>query len=112
CNQKLAVFLKERGCKDLDSLAETADHYLEAQGLTHLARGIEETAYRKSGTPAEEPSSVQGKPDCFICNKRGHKPSDCWSRSTGSKSATGWNGKKPDSFPKDTKGRNEALCSL
>ncbi|KAL1466589.1 hypothetical protein MTO96_026568 [Rhipicephalus appendiculatus] len=116
CNQKLAVFLKERGCKDLDSLAESADDYLEAQGLTDLARGVEDTAYSKSGTPAKEPSNAQEKPHCFIRlpvdAPLRHKPSDCRSMSTGSKSATGWNGKKPDSFPKDMNGRNEALCSL
>lgn len=53
CDQKLAVFLKERGCKDLDSLARTADLYLKAQGLTRLARGKEETAHVKSGTPTK-----------------------------------------------------------
>ncbi|KAH7968344.1 hypothetical protein HPB52_007952 [Rhipicephalus sanguineus] len=111
CEQKLAIFSKERGCQDLDNLAETAGNCLEAQGLTHLARGKDGTAYTKSWTPAKEPSSAQGKPHCFICNKRGHKPSDCWSRSTGSKSATGWKGKNPESFPKNTKDRNEASCS-
>lgn len=112
CDQKLAVFLKERGCKDLDSLAKTADLYLEVQGLTHMARGKEETEYMKSGTPTKESSNTQGKPHCFICNKRGHKPSDCWSKSTGSKSATGWKGKKPEGFSKTTKDRSEASCSL
>ncbi|XP_049514006.1 uncharacterized protein LOC125941102 [Dermacentor silvarum] len=42
CHEKLAVFLKERGCRGLDKLAETADHYLEAQGLINLGKGKEE----------------------------------------------------------------------
>ncbi|KAH6922610.1 hypothetical protein HPB50_017284 [Hyalomma asiaticum] len=78
CDEKLAIFLNERGCKDLNSLAETADHYLQAQGQ-------QESAYTKSGTSAREPSRAQGKPHCFLCSKRGHEPSECWSRSMGSK---------------------------
>ncbi|KAH6924536.1 hypothetical protein HPB50_019385 [Hyalomma asiaticum] len=62
CDGKLAIFLKERGCEDLNSLAETADHYLEAQGLTSLAKGQLESADTKSGTSATEPSSAQGNP--------------------------------------------------
>ncbi|KAH7945693.1 hypothetical protein HPB49_014314 [Dermacentor silvarum] len=116
CDQKLAIFRKDEGSKGLDSLAETADHYLEAQGLTNLARGREEKVYVKSGRQANEPSSGQAKPFCFICNKRGHKPSDCWSRTSGSKAATGWKGKKPghgsEGFTKNPKDRNEASCSL
>ncbi|KAH6936661.1 hypothetical protein HPB50_020565 [Hyalomma asiaticum] len=111
CDEKLAIFLKERGCKDLNSLAETANHYLEAQGLTNLAKGQQESAYTKGGSSAREPSSAQGKSHCFICSKRGHESSDCWSRSTGSKSMTGWKGKKPESFPKN-KNWNEASCFL
>ncbi|KAH7986000.1 hypothetical protein HPB52_025272 [Rhipicephalus sanguineus] len=42
CEEKLAIFLKERGCDDLDTLAKTADQYLEAQGIINLARGKEE----------------------------------------------------------------------
>ncbi|KAH6932381.1 hypothetical protein HPB50_005097 [Hyalomma asiaticum] len=61
CDERLAIFLKERGCKDLNSLAETADHYLEAQGLTSLAKGKQESAYTKSGTSATEPSKHSGK---------------------------------------------------
>ncbi|KAH7965502.1 hypothetical protein HPB49_008488 [Dermacentor silvarum] len=111
CDKKHAVFLKERDCKDLSDLAATADHYLEAQGLTHLARGREENAFVKSGTVPKEPTSAQGKPHCFICNKRGHKLSDCWSGATGSRSVNNVREKKPQSFPKNTKDRNEALCS-
>ncbi|KAL1484481.1 hypothetical protein MTO96_050032 [Rhipicephalus appendiculatus] len=42
CDERLAVFLKERGCNNLDTLATTADQYLEAQGIVNLARGKEE----------------------------------------------------------------------
>lgn len=59
CDQKLAVFLKERGFKDLSNLAATEDHYLEAQGLAHLARGREENAYVKSRMVPKEPTSAQ-----------------------------------------------------
>lgn len=43
CHEKLAIFIKERGCQGLDKLAETADHYLEAQGLVNLGKKKEET---------------------------------------------------------------------
>ncbi|KAH7956286.1 hypothetical protein HPB52_007888 [Rhipicephalus sanguineus] len=41
-NEKLAIFLKERGCHILDTLATTAYQYLQAQGIVNLARGEEE----------------------------------------------------------------------
>ncbi|KAH7984542.1 hypothetical protein HPB52_022240 [Rhipicephalus sanguineus] len=39
---KLAVFLNERGCRGLGKLAETAAHYLEAQGLNNLGKTKED----------------------------------------------------------------------
>ncbi|KAL1421348.1 hypothetical protein MTO96_023184 [Rhipicephalus appendiculatus] len=42
CDERLAVFLKEQGCNNLDTLATTADQYLEVQGIVNLSRGKEE----------------------------------------------------------------------
>ncbi|XP_077541271.1 uncharacterized protein LOC144153512 [Haemaphysalis longicornis] len=61
CHEKLAIFLKERGYKDLDQLVEAADQYLEAQGLNNLARSRED----ERGRPPEvdKPPDQQDPPE-------------------------------------------------
>ncbi|KAH6919574.1 hypothetical protein HPB50_029438 [Hyalomma asiaticum] len=46
CDDRLAVFIKERGCRSLDMLATTADQYIGAQGATNLARRREKKGNR------------------------------------------------------------------
>lgn len=47
CSTKLSIFLKERDCKNPESLAVTADHFLEAQGQTSLSSSKEEDLSHK-----------------------------------------------------------------
>ncbi|KAL1471801.1 hypothetical protein MTO96_039716 [Rhipicephalus appendiculatus] len=49
CDERLAVFLQERECNNLDTLATTADQNLEAQGINNLAKGKE--AREEKGKP-------------------------------------------------------------
>lgn len=120
CHDKLAIFLKERGYQTLDQLAENADNYLEAQGLTNLGKRREE---KESGKPPVPPrmfdlEDVEGKPHCFLCNKRGHKPADCWSKtraSTSQKTVSCFKcrktGHKAETCP-NVDSANKASCSL
>ncbi|KAM7306524.1 uncharacterized protein ISCGN_010227 [Ixodes scapularis] len=87
CHEKLAIFLKERGCQGLDKLAEATDHYLEAQGLTNLGKNKEEKDSSKPSGLARIPAhrDEKRKPQCFLCNKLGHRAADCWSNSKGPK---------------------------
>ncbi|XP_037518104.1 uncharacterized protein LOC119394875 [Rhipicephalus sanguineus] len=118
CEEKLAIFLKERACHNLDTLATTADHYLEAQGIINLARG-KEGKEEKGKSPGHYEAAVttesKGKPVCFLCKKPGHKASVCWTRSRAPKPSPCWKCKKPG-HSADTcsigSGRREASCSV
>ncbi|XP_037576724.1 uncharacterized protein LOC119458940 [Dermacentor silvarum] len=105
CDERLAIFLKERGCRDLDKLAEATDHYLEAQGLSNLARGKEERETSKAALQSKNcgTEARKEKVECFLCGKQGHRAADCWTRSKGPKSLSCWkcrkHGHKADECP-------------
>lgn len=116
CDEKLAVFLKERGCHNLDTLATTADQYLEAQGIVNLARGKDEKGKPMATAKVDTVSESKGKPLCFLCNKPGHRASDCWTKSRAPKSTSCWickkSGHRSDSCPSNSGKRREASCSV
>ncbi|XP_075733060.1 uncharacterized protein LOC142775507 [Rhipicephalus microplus] len=84
CSPALRIFLKERSCKTLSSLCETADNFMEAQALTNLGR---ERIPKNPGPSVSKPVSAKKteKPAsrCFLCDKAGHRAADCWSRTKG-----------------------------
>nr|XP_037290587.1 uncharacterized protein LOC119185824 [Rhipicephalus microplus] len=84
CSPALRIFLKERSCKTLSSLYETADNFMEAQALTNLGR---ERIPKDPGPSVSKPESAKKteKPAsrCFLCDKAGHRAADCWSRTKG-----------------------------
>uniref|UniRef100_A0A6G4ZZ09 Putative tick transposon n=1 Tax=Rhipicephalus microplus TaxID=6941 RepID=A0A6G4ZZ09_RHIMP len=61
-------------------------------------------------------SESKGKPLCFLCNKLGHRASDCWTKSRAPKSTSCWickkSGHRPDSCPSNSGKRTEASCSV
>lgn len=74
CNQKLAVFLKERECKTLSSIADTTDRFFEAQGINNIGKGADEA---KSMNKPNIVSLNKRPPTCFLCNRKGHTAPDC-----------------------------------
>lgn len=116
CDEKLAIFLKERGCRNLDMLATTADQYLEAQGIVNLAKGKEEKGKSMVTGKVGTTNESKGKLLCFLCNRQGHRAADCWTKSRAPKSPQCWTCKKTghrsDSCPSDSGKRGEASCSL
>ena len=74
CLPKLTVFLKERECKSLQELADTTDHYLEAQNLSNLGRVPDDVKeYNKSTSDAQK----RQPPRCLLCNRIGHQAQEC-----------------------------------
>ncbi|KAM7300391.1 uncharacterized protein ISCGN_020955 [Ixodes scapularis] len=121
CHEKLAIFLKERGCQGLDKLAEATDHYLEAQGLTNLGKYKEEKDSSKPLGLAKIPAHriEKRKPQCFLCNKLGHRAAVRWSNSKGPKQNANFcwkcrdNGHKAEACPnKKSDVGGKASCSV
>ncbi|KAG0414563.1 hypothetical protein HPB47_008259 [Ixodes persulcatus] len=91
CSPKLAVFIKERGSKALNDMADLSDRFLEAQGAQSLGFKVEE----KKPNP-DAPGDVNKKPAgegrlplrCFLCNRMGHRAADC--RERGPKTPSCW----------------------
>lgn len=84
CHEKLAVFLKERNCESLEKLAEATDHYLEAQGLINLGKCKGDILSKPPGqTRTSERQDDKERPQCFLCNKKGHRAADCWTNTRG-----------------------------
>ncbi|XP_064478117.1 uncharacterized protein LOC135391692 [Ornithodoros turicata] len=87
CDPKLALFIKERKPKSRKDLSKLADQFMNAQGRTNLGKETSE-----SGVPVKQASPVSGKTGadgkgaspgvaqrqrCLICNRLGHKASNC-----------------------------------
>ncbi|XP_049518734.1 uncharacterized protein LOC125943451 [Dermacentor silvarum] len=77
CSPKLNVFLKERSLKRLDDFAESADQFLEAQGLRNLGKNEEETRKRDDDVTQVRQGAVPKVLRCFLCNRVGHRAVDC-----------------------------------
>ncbi|XP_040071417.1 uncharacterized protein LOC120843961 [Ixodes scapularis] len=92
-------YSKERDCKTLESLAVTADHFLEAQGQTSLFSSKEDDLSHKSGGRNKEGSRLKvptkGVSRCFLCNKSGHKAAECWTSSRAQHGSACWRCGKP-----------------
>ena len=71
CSPALRIFLKERSCKTLSSLCETADNFMEAQALTNLGK---ERIPKEPGPSVSKSESAKKmeKPAsrCFLCASR------------------------------------------
>ncbi|XP_040070203.1 uncharacterized protein LOC115319763 [Ixodes scapularis] len=117
-HEKLSIFIKERGCQGLDKLAETADHYLEAQGLVNLGKKTGETDKPTGQVRMSDPQGAKRNLQCFLCDKQGHRAADCWAKSRGPNQKTNFcwkcrkNGHKAEACPKKTDGGGQASCSL
>lgn len=116
CDERLAIFLKERGSNNLDILATTADQYLETQGIVNLVRGKEDKGKPMVAAKAGTVNESKGKPLCFLCNKPGHRASDSWSKSRARKSPPCFKckrtGHRPENCPANSGKRGEASCSV
>ncbi|KAL1465932.1 hypothetical protein MTO96_043044 [Rhipicephalus appendiculatus] len=75
CSQKLAIFLKERKCKTLTSLADTTDRFLEVQGINNIRKVAEEA--QSVTNPSVVVSQIKQQSICFFCNRKGHKAHEC-----------------------------------
>uniref|UniRef100_A0A224Z474 Zinc finger protein n=1 Tax=Rhipicephalus zambeziensis TaxID=60191 RepID=A0A224Z474_9ACAR len=78
CHPSLSLYLKERRAKSLEDMLELADQFLEAQGGTNLAKvkkdGCEDS---KKSAPDEKKHSQENVTRCFLCNRVGHRASNC-----------------------------------
>ncbi|XP_075730957.1 uncharacterized protein LOC142774510 [Rhipicephalus microplus] len=117
CSSALRIFLKERSCKTLSSLCETADNFMEAQALTNLGR---ERIPKDAGPSVSKPESAKKteKPASrfFLCDKAGHRAADCWSSTKGNTfSRCGvckQSGHSSDKCPGRKFGKDQASCML
>ncbi|KAH7943704.1 hypothetical protein HPB52_010032 [Rhipicephalus sanguineus] len=91
CSMPLRVFLKERNCKTLDALAKNADRFIEAQHLNNMSKEktLKDATVEHSGK-AEISKTSRSTDRCFLCDKAGHRASECWSRSKGTPADRGW----------------------
>lgn len=116
CSPALRIFLKERNCKTLSSLCETADSFMEAQALSNLSK---ERIPKETGPSASksEPARKTEKTTsrCFLCDKKGHRAADCWSRTRRGFPVHDRNDTLPRSRDKSPTGRvdkKEASCMV
>ncbi|KAH7944143.1 hypothetical protein HPB52_016495 [Rhipicephalus sanguineus] len=115
--ETLRIFLKERSCKTLSSLCETADNFMEAQALTNLGK---ERIPKEPGPSVSksEAAKKMEKPAsrCFLCDKAGHRAADCWSRTKGNTSSRCGvcekSGRSSDRCPSREFGKDQASCML
>ncbi|XP_075539731.1 uncharacterized protein LOC142574564 [Dermacentor variabilis] len=96
CSASLRVFLKERNCNTLAMLSKNADCFIEAQNLTNLGREklckeVVLDSARKNEPPTAMPRATNR---CFLCDKAGHRASECWSRTKENSTGRGWSGRK------------------
>ncbi|XP_077499788.1 uncharacterized protein LOC144110628 isoform X1 [Amblyomma americanum] len=80
CSSKLALFLKERKLCSLEEFADTADQFLEAQGLRNLNKAKEETQ-KVLETDARWDTVKVAR----LCGKVGHRAAGCRTSSAAQK---------------------------
>ncbi|KAH7961033.1 hypothetical protein HPB52_001218 [Rhipicephalus sanguineus] len=113
CSMRLRVFLKERNCKTLDALAKSADCFIEAQHLTNMSKEktLKEATVEHSGK-AEIPKTSRSTDRCFLCDKAGHRASECWSRSKGTPADRGWSRRSGPGGGPSRQETGQASCML
>lgn len=94
CPTKLSVFLKERGCATLEILASSADQYFEAQGLTRWHKPKDTGQTFRSGSNVGKKTESSGS-RCLLCDKTGHKATECWTKTKTSPTSVCWTCGKP-----------------
>ncbi|KAH7986863.1 hypothetical protein HPB49_026263 [Dermacentor silvarum] len=112
CSASLRVFLKEGNFKTLATLSKNADCFKEAHNLTNLGgeKFSDEFALdcaRKTATAAPRTPN-----QCFLCDKAGHRASECWSRTKENPDGHGWSGRKEQGEPSRSKNQGQASCML
>ncbi|XP_042145250.1 uncharacterized protein LOC121835301 [Ixodes scapularis] len=121
CSPKLAIFIKERGSKTLDDMADLADRFLEAQGAQSLGFKSEEKKPNPDAPrDGNKKPAGEGRPPlrCFLCNRMGHRAADC--REKGPKTPSCWRcgrtGHTANSCQggcqDGTRGRSQASCCV
>lgn len=76
CHDRLALFLREKKCRTVKEMAEAADTFLEAQRQTNLLVFRTKSA---NNIPKEQEGFTYTQPPlrCFVCDRPGHRASDC-----------------------------------
>ncbi|XP_037520636.1 uncharacterized protein LOC119397278 [Rhipicephalus sanguineus] len=113
CSMPLRVFLKERNCNTLDALAKNAECFIEAQHLTNMSKEntLKKATVEHSGK-AEIPKTSRSTDRCFLCNKTGHRASECWSRSKGTPADRGWSRRSGPGGGPSRQERGQASCMM
>ena len=74
CNLDLATFLKERACKDLETLGKFANQYLEAHGKQMKDFSKKSNQMKNKSSASDQQTS---KLFCTFCKKAGHDSNNC-----------------------------------
>ncbi|KAH7935036.1 hypothetical protein HPB52_003191 [Rhipicephalus sanguineus] len=113
CSMPLRVFLKERNCKTLDALAKNADCFIEAQHLTNMSKEktLKEATVEHSDK-AEIPKTSRSTDQCFLCDKAGHRASECWSQSKGHPAERGWSRRSGPGVGPSKQETGQASCMM
>ncbi|KAH7976328.1 hypothetical protein HPB52_012015 [Rhipicephalus sanguineus] len=111
CLPALRVFLKERNCRTLQEIAQTSDNFMDAQSLLNLGK---ERACRETGPPTSPRMELARKTPrtddrCFLCDKKGHRAAECWSRT---KACSQVHGHNSDKYSAGKGDRCEASCMV
>uniref|UniRef100_A0A6G5A169 Putative tick transposon n=1 Tax=Rhipicephalus microplus TaxID=6941 RepID=A0A6G5A169_RHIMP len=77
CHPSLSLYLKERKAESLEGMLESADQFLEAQRGTDLAKVKECPEDSKNSAPEPKKRAPESVPRCFLCNRVGHRASNC-----------------------------------
>lgn len=118
CSPALRVFLKERNCRTLHELAQTADNFVEAQSLMNLSKERPENEDRTGCGLRTELTRKTSRLDnrCYLCDKKGHRAAECWSRTRRNSTANGSYGEELYSNgaknPSGEVNSREALCLI
>ncbi|KAH7952095.1 hypothetical protein HPB52_018373 [Rhipicephalus sanguineus] len=111
CLPALKVFLKERNCRTLQEIAQTSDNFMDAQSLVNLGK---ERACGETGPPTSLRMELARKKlradnRCFLCDKKGHRAAECWSRT---KACSPVHGHNSDKYSAGRGDRCEASCMV